>query len=270
MPSTDRLFSGAIPRIYDTYLVPQLFEPYADDLARRVAQAGPASVLETAAGTGVVARALAPLLAADCSYVVTDLNQPMLDLARDRQPADGRVGWRLADAMQLPFDDESFDVVCCQFGVMFLPDRVAGYREALRTLRPGGRFIFNVWDRIEENVFTEVVTAAAAELFPDDPPAFLARVPHGYHEVDRIRADLLAAGFASVEIETLARESVAAKPEHPAIALCQGTPLRNEIEAREGISLEEVTRHATRAIASRFGPGPVVGKIQAHVVTAVK
>jgi len=270
MPETDRRFAGAIPEIYDTYFVPLIFAPYAGDLARRVAAAEPAAVLETAAGTGAVTRALAPLLRDDCRYVVTDLNPAMLDRARSRQPADPRITWAQADAMALPFDDASFDVVCCQFGAMFLPDRPAGYREARRTLRPGGRFVFNVWDRLEENVFTEVIVAAGAAVFPDDPPDFFARIPHGYHKVEQIRADVAAAGFASVEIETVARESVAPDPEQAATALCQGSPMRNEIEARDPARLDEVTRRAAAALASRFGPGPIAGKIQAHVVTALK
>lgn len=268
MPATDRAFSGAIPDIYDGLLVPMIFEPYAEDLAERVAGARPAAVLETAAGTGAVTRALAPRLAAEARYTVTDLNQPMLDRARSRQPAGARLEWRQADAMALPFADASFDVVCCQFGAMFLPDRVAGFREARRVLRPGGRLVFNVWDRLEENVFTDVAVAGVAELFPDDPPDFFRRLPHGYHDVARIRADLAAAGLGAVEIETLERESVAASPAIAAAGLCQGTPMRGEIEARG--SLEEATRRAEQALAAAFGPGPIRGKLQAHVVTAVR
>ncbi len=269
MPESDRRFAGAIPEVYDSCAVPIFFAGYAEDLARRVARGAPTAVLETAAGTGALTRALAPLLGGSCAYVVTDLNQPMLDRAHGRQPADARISWRQADAMQLPFDDARFDAVCCQFGAMFLPDRVAGYAEARRVLRRGGRFVFNVWDRVAENVFTDVVVAAVAELFPGNPPDFLRRLPHGYHAVERIRADLAAAGFAPVEIETLARESVAATPELAAFALCQGTPMRTEIEARGGASLEEATAHAARALAARFGPGPIRGKMQAHVVEAV-
>jgi SAM-dependent methyltransferase len=268
MPESDLRFAGAIPEVYDTCLVPMIFAPYAEDLAQRIAGASPVAVLETAAGTGALTRALAPLLAGDCRYVVTDLNQPMLEYARGRQPADPRLAWQQADAMRLPFEDAAFDIVCCQFGAMFLPDRVAGYGEARRALRPGGRLVFNVWDRIEENVFTDVAAAAVAAVFPDDPPDFFRRLPHGYHAVERIRADIAAAGFAAVEIETVERESVAATPELAAIALCQGTPLRSEIEARGGPSLEQTTRRAAQALAASFGPGPIRGKIQAHVVTA--
>jgi ubiquinone/menaquinone biosynthesis C-methylase UbiE len=268
MSASDKVFAGSIPELYDTHLVPLIFEAFASDLARRVAEAEPVQVLETAAGTGVVTRALAPRLGDSARYTVSDLNQPMLDRAASRQPADDRIVWRQADALHLPFEDDSFDAVCCQFGVMFFPDRIAGYREALRVLKPGGRFLFNVWDRIEHNDFARIVTDAAGEFFPTDPPRFLARTPHGYHDVDRIDAELHQAGFAAVEIVTLQETSDAANARIPAVAYCQGTPLRNEIEARDPAALETVTDRSAAAIAKAHGYGPVSGKIQGHVVVA--
>ncbi|MGY4474485.1 class I SAM-dependent methyltransferase [Bradyrhizobium sp. USDA 3364] len=268
MSITDKIFAGSVPEVYDTYLVPLIFESYAADLAARVSASAPQTVLETAAGSGVVPRALAPLLDPNARYIVTDLNQPMLDRAIARQAHDPRILWQQADALKLPFEDESFDVVCCQFGVMFFPDRVAGYREALRVLRPGGSFFFNVWDRIEDNEFAHVVTQAAGKVFPQDSPLFLARTPHGYHDASAIEADLRSAGFSSIRLATLAQMSAAPSPRHPAIAYCQGTPLRNEIEARDATALEAVTTSAGDAIARIYGDGPVSGKIQAHVVVA--
>lgn len=268
MTESDKVFAGSIPELYDTYLVPLIFEAYANDLADRVAAFEPKTVLETAAGSGVVTRALTPRLGSDAHYTVTDLNQPMLDHAANIQAADARITWRQADALKLPFDDGAFDAVCCQFGVMFFPDRVAGMAEARRVLRPGGVFVFNVWDRIEENEFADVVTAAAGEVFPDNPPLFLARTPHGYHDVDLVRREVMQAGFQAADIETVAETSSAPSPRDPAIAYCQGTPLRNEIEARDPNRLEEVTDRAASAIAARFGDGPVAGKIQGHVVVA--
>ena len=266
MALSDKVFSGSIAEIYDTFLVPLIFEDYAADLARRVADVEPAEVLETAAGTGVVTRALAPLLKKDARYVVTDLNQPMLDRAAARQPADSRIAWQQADALSLPFTAGRFDAVCCQFGAMFFPDRIAGYREARRVLKPNGRFLFNVWDRIERNDFSREMTDAAAAIFPNDPPRFLARTPHGYHDVKAIDADVRKAGFSDVAIVTLQKTSVAPSARHPAIAYCQGTPLRSEIEARAADALEMVTDRGAAAIAAKFGQGPVSGKIQAHIV----
>ena len=269
MAESDKVFAGSIPETYDTYLVPLIFESYAADLADRVAALKPRSVLETAAGSGVVTRALAPALTADARYIVTDLNQPMLDRAAKRQPPDARIEWKQADALTLPFRAQSFDAVCCQFGAMFFPDRVRGYAEARRVLRPGGQFLFNVWDQIEHNEFAHVVTEAAAVVFPDDPPRFLARTPHGYHDIALIRGELEQAGFSQIQITTITETSRAPSPRHPAIAYCQGTPLRNEIEARNAAMLELVTDRATEAIAKRYGDGPVSAKIQGHVIAAV-
>ncbi|MER9352277.1 MULTISPECIES: methyltransferase domain-containing protein [unclassified Mesorhizobium] len=266
MSETDKVFAGSIPENYDRYMVPLIFEPFAADLARRAASLSPGAVLEVAAGTGVVTRALAPKLSPGVSYVVTDLNQPMLDYAASRQAPDSRIHWRQADALALPFEDAAFDLVCCQFGAMFFPDRAAGYREAKRVLKTGGHFLFNVWDRIEDNVFANDVTNALAEIFPNDPPRFLARTPHGYNDIALIRGELEAAGFSRVVIDTRAEQSRASSPRLPAVAYCQGTPLRNEIEARG--KLEAATDHAASVIAARHGSGEVAAKIQAHVIVA--
>jgi ubiquinone/menaquinone biosynthesis C-methylase UbiE len=268
MLETDRVFAGSIPENYDRYMVPLIFEPFARDMAQRVAALSPNTVLETAAGSGVVTRALAPQLPPGARYTVTDLNQPMLDYASSRQAPDTRIDWCQADALALPFKEATFDLVCCQFGAMFFPDRISGYREAKRVLKPGGHFVFNVWDRIEENVFADDVTRALARIFPSDPPRFLARTPHGYHDTALIRSDLEAAGFSDVEIETRADQSRAASPRLPAVAYCQGTLLRNEIEARGPEKLDAATDHAAAAIADRHGDGAVAAKIQAHVITA--
>ena len=184
MATTDKLFAGSIPEIYDRFLVPLIFESYARDLAERLAKVEPQDVLETAAGTGVLTRAMASRLPAHVRIVTTDLNQPMLDHAAARLPGETRIAWQQADALALPFADRRFDAVACQFGAMFFPDKVQGYKEAHRVLKPGGHFVFNVWDRIEANAFADVVTEALAALFPHDPPRFLARTPHGYHDVD--------------------------------------------------------------------------------------
>jgi len=269
MSETDKVFGGSIPENYDRYLVPLIFEDFAQDIAQRVASLSPSAVLETAAGSGVVTRALTPKLSPAASYTVTDLNQPMLDYASTRQVADARINWRKVDAQALPFEDSAFDVVFCQFGVMFFPDRQSGYREAKRVLKPGGRFLFNVWDRIEENVFANDVTSALAEVFRNDPPRFLPRTPHGYHDTALIRSELEKAGFSNLVIETRAAESRASSPRIPAIAYCKGTPLRNEIEARDAGKLEAATDYAASVIADRHGRGEVAVKIQAHVIVAV-
>ena len=173
--------------------------------------------------------------------------------------------------MDLPFDDGSFDAVVCQFGAMFFPDRHRAFTEMYRVLRHGGSALFNVWDRIEHNEFAEVVTDAVAQLFPDDPPRFLERVPHGYHDPERIRADIDAAGFdPSSSIDSLDARSLAASCSVPAIGYCQGSPLRNEIEARDPTRLAEATTVAATAIGERFGQADIDGLLRALVITALK
>jgi ubiquinone/menaquinone biosynthesis C-methylase UbiE len=262
----DKIFSGSIAQLYDELLVPLIFEPYADDMARRVVARAPARVLEIAAGTGVVTRRLAALLPAAVEIVATDLNPPMLE----RAAAVGTsrpVTWRQADAMALPFGDAEFDAVVCQFGVMFFPDKAKAFAEARRVLRNGGAFCFNAWDRIEHNEFAHAVTEALATLFPTDPPRFMARTPHGYHDTAQIVRDLQAGGFgAPLQLETVAARSRAASAHAVAMAYCHGTPLRNEILAGDAAGLGAATDVAAAELARRFGTGAVDGAIQAHVV----
>jgi ubiquinone/menaquinone biosynthesis C-methylase UbiE len=265
MTKTDTIFAGSIPDLYERYFVPLIFQPYANDLAARLARHKPSRILETAAGTGVVTRAMITALPG-AHIVATDLNPPMLVTAQ--RLTGGAVEWQPADALALPFDDQSFDAVVCQFGVMFFPDRVKGYQEARRVLKPGGHFLFNAWGPIADNVFTYVVVNSLAELFPADPPRFLARTPHGYHDPQQIRSDVAAAGFNDISIETVDHVSRAPSPRDAAIALCQGTPMRGEIEARDPAGLEKATDHAAAALAKRFGIGAIEGRISALVVEA--
>jgi ubiquinone/menaquinone biosynthesis C-methylase UbiE len=267
MAATDKVFSGSIPEMYDRLMVPLIFEPYARDLADRIAKAKPTRVLETAAGTGVLTRALVAQLPAHSGITATDLNEPMLAQAKKMLP-DRRIAWQPADALALPFGDGSFDAVACQFGAMFFPDRIKGFAEARRVVKNGGGFFFNVWDRIEDNEFADVVTQALATVFPHDPPRFMARTPHGYYDENQIRRELKAAGFTDITIDGVEHRSRAPSPREPAIAYCQGTPLRSEVEARGAPGLQAATESAVEALTRRFGSGAVDGKIRALVISA--
>jgi ubiquinone/menaquinone biosynthesis C-methylase UbiE len=268
MTATDSVFAGSIPAIYDQYMVPMVFAPYAGLVAKRAAQFGPLRILETAAGTGVVTKAMRDAIP-DADIVATDLNAPMLDQAA-KQASGPRVHFEVADAQALPFKDATFDLVVCQFGVMFFPDKVRANSEARRVLRDGGRYLLVIWDRVEHNIATMVAGRAVGDLFPGDAVRFYERVPFRYHDIGEIERDLLAAGFTDIEYETVELRSRAASARDAAIALVQGTPVRSDIEQIDPSRLYEATDAAERALIQYEGPGGFDAPMSARLVTAIK
>lgn len=266
MATSDAVFAGSIPAIYDRWLVPLLFEPWADDLAARVAAIAPRDLLEIAAGTGVVTERLARLLP-KARMVATDLNPAMLEVARQRAPG---VTAQPANAQALPFDDASFDAIACQFGVMFYPDRPAAQREAHRVLRRGGSYIFNVWDRIDRNPVSQVISDALAAIFPYDPPRFLERTPFGHHDTALLDAELRAAGFREVRVDSLEKRNGRITPAEAAAGLCQGSPVAAEIVAHGDDAMDRAIAASTAAlIRLTGGDGKLDAPMAAHVLTAI-
>lgn len=243
--STDAVFAGSIPQIYERCLGPLLFQPYASEAARRARTLMPGHVLETAAGTGILTAALNETLS-DANIVATDLNPAMLDVAAERIRSE-KVSFEAADAQDLRFADSTFDLVVCQFGSMFYPDKVQANREACRVLRDSGAYLQIVWDRLEANPVSQRIEQAIAAEFPDDPPRFISRTPFGYFDPDRIEGDLHDAGFADVSIETVECSS-GVNAREAAMGMCQGSPLRSEIEARDPAGLERATNAAADAL----------------------
>jgi SAM-dependent methyltransferase len=267
MTDADRSFAGSMPELYDRYLGPAMFAVYADPVAARVAALAPHDVLELAAGTGLLTEALARSLP-DAAITATDLNQPMLDHAASVREAVG-VTWQQADAQDLPFTGSSFDVVVCQFGAMFFPDRPAAYAEARRVLRPDGTLVLAIWDSLAGNDFARVLTSAVAELMPDNPPRFVERVPHGYHDVKQIRADLEAGGFSAIEIESLRLVGHAASAADVALGFALGTPLRAAVEERDPAGLPAAIDAVAASMREQLGTGgdEITGALSAHIVT---
>jgi SAM-dependent methyltransferase len=266
MANNDLVFSGSIPEIYTRHLGPMLFEPYADHLAGLVAAMAAGNVLETACGTGIVTRALRRALPETTSIVATDLNQPMLDYAQTLSGGE-RVRWQQADAQALPFANATFDAVVSAFGVMFFPDKPRAYREALRVLRPGGRFVFIVWNNLETMELQFLAHTTVVALYPDDPPAFLRRTPCGYHDIATIRSDLKQAGVIDADIKTVELTGSTASARDAAVGFVCGTPLSGEVSARDPNGHSRAVGAVTDAIAARFGTGSIRASMQAHVVT---
>ena len=268
MTATDVIFAGSIPAIYDQYMVPLVFAPYARLVAERAAEFQPRRILETAAGTGVVTEELHRALP-NSDIVATDLNAPMLEQAARRISA-SNVLFQPADAQALPFNDNSFDLVVCQFGVMFFPDKVRANAEARRVLRDEGRYMLVIWDHIEHNLATLAAGRAVGDLFPGDAVRFYERVPFRYHDVGQIEHDLLAAGFTDIEYETVELRSRAASARDAAVALVQGTPVRSDIEQIDPAMLGRATEAAEDALRQYEGPGGFDALMSARLVTAIK
>lgn len=267
---SEPMFTSSVSEVYDELLVPLVFEQYARDLTQRLTGMESGSVLEVAAGTGVVTRRLASVLRPEVSITATDLSQAMIDRAT-RIGTERAVEWRQADVMSMPFAPASFDVVVCQFGVMFFDPKRDAFAEVRRVLRPGGRFLFSVWDGLEANEFAEVVARAVANAFPDDPPTLIERIPHGYHDPEQIVADLRSGGFDTEPwIERIECLSLAASAHDVATAYCAGTPMRGEIEQRHPGGLGEIVANVTAALEARFGARDICGRISAQVVGVTK
>lgn len=261
-------FSGSVPEKYEALMVPLIFQPYAQELARRARAIQPRHVLETAAGTGAVTRALQQALP-DAEIVATDLNQPMLDVNASHLESD-RVRFVEADAQQLPFEDRSFDLVVCQFGSMFFPDKVRGHSEARRVLSDRGHYLLAIWDLIERNPLTAVTEQVLVDLFPENPPLFMREGPFGYADPLRIEADLHDAGFDTVYIETVELRSRCRSAHDAATALCYGTPMGAELDEREPGSLERVFPIVEQALRQFEGADGIDAPMAALIVTATK
>ncbi|MBX4940817.1 class I SAM-dependent methyltransferase [Rhizobium binae] len=258
-------FGEGVADFYQALFVPLLFEPYASEMAIVAERFNPVSVLEVAAGTGALTRALRARLDPTAEIVATDLSQAMIDVGAPSLTL-SRTHWMHADAQNLPFAHAMFDLVICQFGVMFFPDKPKAYGEAKRVLRSGGRFLFSTWDSLSVNDFARCVNESVARLFPSDPPDFLERLPYSYFDPCTIKSEVSSAGFEAVFCDRVKLTSVAATAHHVAAAFCQGSPLRGEIESRAPERMSEIVDEVAQQVASRHGASPS-GGMSAFIVT---
>jgi ubiquinone/menaquinone biosynthesis C-methylase UbiE len=267
MTSNAEQFGGSVPESYHRGLGPTLFEPYALEMGERLPISSGMRVLEVAAGTGVVTRALLAKLPADGRLVATDINAAMLGVGKSYVGHDARLEWQPADAQALPFEDSSFDTLVCQFGVMFFPDKPLAMREAKRVLKRGGTLLLSAWDTLEANAASRVAHETLAELFPADPPRFY-HTPFGYSDPDVMRALLADAGFEDVRVEHVDKVAVSESAERFAQGLVLGTPVLNEIEARGTLAPASVAAAVATRLAELGGAAPHRSPIRALVATA--
>ena len=269
MSSTNAAFIGSIPENYDRYLGPVLFDPYAADLVARLNAPENASVLELACGTGIVTRRLRDRLGPAARLVATDLNEAMMGYASGKFGREEAVEWKQADATDLPFDDQSFDAVMCQFGIMFFPDKERALRETFRVLKPGGVFLFNVWDAIEQNDLPHIAHTIISKFFADNPPDFY-QVPFSFNDPETIRSLLSAAGFRHIQLTLLPLAAISRSAQESAKGLVHGNPVIAAIRERDESSVPEIEAAVAAAVAAQCGAAPVRGHMQALICTAVR
>ena len=269
MPTNNAAFVGSIPENYDRYLGPPLFEPYAADLVTRVDVTDGGAVLEIACGTGIVTRRLRDRLPALTKLVATDLNEAMMNHASRKFRDDESVEWKQADATDLPFSDQSFDAVICQFGLMFVPDKVQAMREVQRVLKPGGKFLFSVWDAIERNDFPRIAHETISKFFDDNPPDFY-QIPFSLHDRTAIESMLTEAGFKGIEFTLLPLESIAASARDLTQGLVHGNPIITAIRERNEALIPEIEAAVFEAVVANFGDAPVHARMQALIFSATR
>jgi ubiquinone/menaquinone biosynthesis C-methylase UbiE len=265
MSRIDIEFSGSIPEFYHSRLVPMLFEPYAKDLVKRISLTGNSSVLETAAGTGILTKYLIECLPTGAKLVATDINPDMLEVAQ--KSVSGNVHWQVADAMELPFEDNSYDKVICQFGVMFFPEKVQGYREAKRVLKEGGEFVFNVWQDISKNPTVKLAYDTLCNKFPNDPPEFM-NIPFGYFNKDVISDDLRNGGFKEINFYEVNLTSGEFSIDYYSAGIIKGSPMLTYVKDM-GEDVEEISKILADAFKQHFGGENMKVDLSAIVVSAI-
>ena len=256
-------FTGNVPLNYETYLGPLFFEPYAQDLADRLPNNKYGKILELACGTGRVTKYLVQKLREDGTLVATDLNEAMLSIGREKV-ADPRIQWSRVDAHELPYDEESIELIVCQFGVMFFQDRPEAFKEAFRVLKSGETFLFNTWDHIRHNTLTEVTRKVMDQIFPNDPAPFLTKGPFSFFDKEQIHQLLADTGFRDITIDTVRITSTATSVQDCLNGIVDGTPIAAYLQERN-TPAEEVKEKVAAALEVYKGNGVLNLPMQAHV-----
>jgi SAM-dependent methyltransferase len=234
-------------------------------MAGRVAAARPRRVLEVACGTGILTAELRAALGDGVQLMATDLNDPMLAHARSK-PTAKAIDWQQADGTRLPTPDGSVDVVVCQFGYMFFPDKRAAFREAARVLAPGGRLFFSVWNKLDDNPSGQVLQEAVQALGGADPPTFY-RVPFSYADEDVIREDLMQAGLETISFDRLVIDAAMPSPSDVATGLVRGTPMFVALSDRHA-DVDAIEREVARLLVERSATSPLTLRLDAKIITA--
>jgi ubiquinone/menaquinone biosynthesis C-methylase UbiE len=263
-------FSGSVPANYDRYMGPLFFEPYALDLASRIKDGDIKKVLEIACGTGRVTKQLRRSLPSPVEITATDISSEMIEVAKTQFLPEENIEFRVADAQALPFSDSTFDLVVCQFGFMFVPDKQKAFGEAFRVLKQEAMLLFNTWDKIENNPLSNTLKNIVEEYFGNQNAAEFFKVPFSMFSKEDIRSLLNEAGFKKIDIELITKEGVALSASDAAKSLIFGTPAFKEISEADTSAPEKIVAIAEKEIAELYGNKPSKSELNAWVVEAWK
>jgi len=266
--SDNAAFSGSIPEIYDKYLGPFLFEKYAIDLIERIENGEYKSILEIACGTGIVSKFLPEIFTNDEKIICSDLNPDMIEIAKKKVKED-RIEWKVVDMQEMPFDDNTFDLVFMQFGIMFAPDKEKAFREMYRVLKPGGKLLFNVWQSLEKNRFAFITNEIVTGHFKENPPAFY-QVPFSYGDENEIKRILSKVGFRDISLDNLKKSTTAEDAGLLAKGLVEGNPVILQINERDPALLPVIEKELTNELVQKMGDKPLKAELNAIVCEAIK
>jgi len=261
-------FSGAIPKHYEEYLGPMFFEPYAIEVANRVDPSSVKLALELASGTGRVTRRLRQVLPRTAKLIASDISEDMLSVAKEKL-RDMDIDWQFIDAQELPFDDNSIDLVVCCFGYMLVPDKSKAFAEAYRVIRPGGMLMLTTWDTLESNGASYTYRKAAKKYLGDPLPESY-NAPFSMNDMNLIRSLLEGAGFLKIVVERVPKFSISETAKDATTGLAQGGLIYNEIMKRNPAWMEEIMGAVEKELAEKYGPGPTMAPMSAIVSQAWK
>ena len=261
-------FSGSIPHHYEQYLGPMFFEPYAIEVSKRIDPSSVHIVLEIASGTGRVTRHLRERIPGTSKLIASDISQDMLSVAKEKL-RNLDIDWQIIDAQQLPFNDNSIDLVVCCFGYMFVPDKPKAFAEAYRVLKPGGMLLFTTWNKLELNA-ASYTYRTAAKKYLQDPLSESYNLPFSMNDERAISSILQNAGFSKITIESVNKVSISQTAKEAANGLAQGGSIYNEIMKRNPAWIEEIKSIVEKKLAENFGAAPMIAPMSAVISQAWK
>jgi ubiquinone/menaquinone biosynthesis C-methylase UbiE len=268
METNQMTFSGSIPEIYEEYLGPFLFEPFALDLAQRLGNDKEKNVLELACGTGRVTRHLQAHLDESGVLTATDINPEMLTVARQKAPADN-ILWDVADMANMSYPADFFDLVICQFGLMLVPDKEKALAEIMRVLKKEGRVLFNVWGDSKDNDIWAIGMKVIGSFIGENPiPQNIG--PFSMRDKNETLQLLERSGFRDIQVDSVKKTGMIESATVAAKGFIEGLPIAKILMQRDPSLIYKIEVALAKELIEQLGDKPLSSPLHAWVFEAVK